>query len=104
MVPVSIGLRVGRRRPAKIVKLYLKPFINLLMDCNILITYFSWGYPFLPGLYFSCRPILVCTTYVQCISLTNMLTISGIYVGREYTANNVTDVWDIVHVWQSARD
>lgn len=92
-----------RGRPPKLVKLYVKPLVNLIMDIMILVADLLGRALLLHGLGLGGRPVLVGAAYVDHVVPTQPA-VPREHVGAENAADDVPQVRDIVDVGQRAGD
>lgn len=91
------------RGPSKMGEIDAKPLVDSLMNRVILVTELSRSASFLKSLRLSCCSILISSTNVECL-MSSKVTVSREDVSTEYATDYVSEMRNIVHVWQSSGD
>ena len=88
---------------SKVVKADIKPFVNSWVDLMIMVTNLFWCFFLLHCFYFGRRAVLIGPTNVEhIVSLKSFK--PGIDIGRKHTSDNISQMRDIVHIWQCRCD
>lgn len=93
----------GRAGPPKVVKLYVEPLVDAVMDLEVVVANLFGRLPLLEGLDFGGCAVFVGPTYIHNIVSVESL-VPGIHIGRKHTADNVAQVGHVVHVRESRCD
>ena len=83
---------------SEVIKVTVKPFVDVLVDLIVVVTDFLGSLLLLDSLSLSCCAILISTTDVESV-VAHESAISSKDICREHTPNDVTQVRHIVHVW-----
>ena len=90
-------------RPPKLVKLYVEPLVDLVMDNMVLVADLLGRALLLQGLGLGGRPVLVGAAYVDGV-VPPQPAVPREHVGAEHAADDVPQVRDVVDIGQSAGD
>jgi len=92
-----------RGRSSKLVKFYVKPLVNLVMDSMVLVADLLGRALLLHGFRLRGRPVLVRPAYVERV-VPAQPAVAREHVGAQHTSDDVPEVRDVVHVGQGAGD
>jgi len=86
-----------RGRSSKLVKFYVKPLVNLVMDSMVLVADLLGRALLLHGFRLRGRPVLVRPAYVERV-VPAQPAVAREHVGAQHTSDDVPEVRDVVHV------
>lgn len=92
-----------RRCPPKLVKFYVKPLINFIVDSMVLVADLLGRALLFHGLRLGGGAILVSPAYVNSV-VTPEPAVSREHVGAEHTADDVPEVGDVIDIRKCAGD
>jgi len=88
---------LGRGCPPKLVKLYVKPLVNFVMDSMVLVADLLGRALLLQGLGLGGRPVLVSAAYVDRV-VPPKPAVPREHVGAEHASDDVPEVREVVDV------
>jgi len=88
---------LGGRSPTKLAEVNVKEFLYLLVFHPVLLAYLLVGQPLFHGFELGGGAVLVCAANVDGV-VAHQPALAVIYVCREYTSDDVAQMWHVVYL------